>query len=90
SAKAKKAANDFHSVFEEVKKSFQKDETLSVAVEKALELYYASDFYLARNLFAEVVKECPEDLVARWYLFKCEGMLDGGDIDKFCYGLLSE
>ena len=57
---------------------------------KALELYYASDFYLARNLFAEAVKECPEDLVARWYLFKCEGMLDGGDIEKFCYGLLSE
>jgi len=64
--------------------------TTMATFEKALELYYASDFYLARNLFAEVVKECPEDLVARWYLFKCEGMLDGGDIDKFCYGLLSE
>ena len=67
----------------------RKKET-SAIFKKALDLYYASDFYLARNLFTEAVKECPEDLVARWYLFKCEGMLDGGRIEQFSYGLLSE
>ena len=57
---------------------------------KALELYYASDFYLARNHFADAVKICPEDLVARWYLFRCEKMLDDGKGDQFGYGLLSK
>ena len=57
---------------------------------KALELYYASDFYLARNNFAEAVKICPEDLVARWYLFRCEKMLDDGKGDQFGFGLLSK
>ncbi|MCR5431669.1 MAG: hypothetical protein K6E95_03835 [Lachnospiraceae bacterium] len=67
----------------------RKTETVMI-FKKALDLYYAKDFYLARNLFAEAVKECPEDLVARWYLFKCEKMLDVGTVEKFGYGLLSE
>ncbi len=57
---------------------------------RALDLYYTNDFYLARNVFTEVIKDCPEDLVARWYLFRCEGMLDGGKVEQFGYGLLSE
>ncbi len=67
----------------------RKKDTLSV-FGKALDLYYDNDFYLARNLFAEAVKDCPEDLVARWYLFKCETMLDEGTVEKFGYGLLSD
>lgn len=57
---------------------------------KALDLYYRNDFYLARNIFTEVIKACPEDLVARWYLFKCEGMLDNMDTEEFSYGFLTK
>lgn len=40
--------------------------------QSALELFYRSDFYLARNTFAEVLKRCPDDLVAKYYMFRCE------------------
>lgn len=40
--------------------------------QKALRLFYQNDFYLARNLFSELMKLCPADGVARWYLFACE------------------
>lgn len=42
---------------------------------RALDLYYRSDFYLARNIFAEILRECPGDNVAKWYLFACENRL---------------
>lgn len=42
--------------------------------QEALRLFYDSDFYLARSCFMEVLKICPEDGVARWYLFRCEEM----------------
>lgn len=67
----------------------RKKDTLD-SFNKALELYYKNDFYLARNIFTEVIKDCPEDLVARWYLFKCEGMLDNMFFDTFSYGFLTE
>jgi len=67
----------------------RKKETAPI-FKKALELYYGSNFYLARNLFAEAVKECPSDLVARWYLFRCEKMLDDGNSEQFKFGLLSK
>ena len=46
--------------------------------EKTLELFYSRDYYLARNNFSEIIKECPDDEVAKWYLFECENYLNGG------------
>lgn len=43
---------------------------------KALNLFYQGDYYLGRNLFTEVLKECPDDEVAKWYLFLCEKYLN--------------
>lgn len=43
---------------------------------KALNLFYQGDFYLARNLFTEVLKDCPSDEVAKWYLFLSEERLN--------------
>lgn len=44
--------------------------------EQALNLFYQEDYYLGRNLFTEVLKECPDDEVAKWYLFLCEECLN--------------
>jgi len=44
--------------------------------EKALNLFYQEDYYLGRNLFTEVLKESPDDEVAKWYLFLCEKCLN--------------
>lgn len=43
---------------------------------KALNLFCQGDYYLGRNLFTEVLKECPEDEVAKWYVFLCEKYLN--------------
>jgi len=45
--------------------------------DEGLELFYESNFYLARNNFAKVIKADYSDTVARWYLFTCEKYLDG-------------
>lgn len=37
-----------------------------------LRCFYHGAFELARTLFAEVVKTCPQDGIARWYLFASE------------------
>lgn len=58
--------------------------------EKALNLYYKNDFYLARNFFTDVVKNCPTDQVARWYLFTSERMLNEINMENFKYGLFSQ
>ena len=44
--------------------------------DEALRLFYNRDFYLARNLFMEVLQRLPEDGVSRWYLFECEHYLN--------------
>lgn len=54
---------------------------------KALDLYYRSDFYLARNIFAEVLRECAGDDVAKWYLFACENRLGNVRSARAGYGL---
>lgn len=54
---------------------------------KALGLFYSNDFYLARNAFNEVLKENPEDSIARWYLFNCEHNLNNMTEDDISYGL---
>lgn len=40
--------------------------------QEAIQLFYHSDFYLARNLFSTLLRSCPGDGIARWYLFACE------------------
>lgn len=46
----------------------------------ALQLFYQRDFYLARGAFTEIVRQMPEDGVAKWYLFECERLLnDAGE-----------
>ncbi len=52
--------------------------------EQALQLFYQHDFYLARSAFSEMLREFPEDRIAKWYLFTCEKHLNevhGEDID---------
>ena len=45
---------------------------------EGLELYYKNDFYLARNVFLGAVKECPQDGIAKWYLFASEHYFNSG------------
>lgn len=58
--------------------------------QRALMLYYQSDFYLARNLFSDSLRTCPKDGAARWYLFLCESGLSGDGSKKQSFGLFSE
>lgn len=44
--------------------------------QKALQLFYQHDFYLARSTFSDVLRENPEDAMAKWYLFTCEKYLN--------------
>ena len=44
--------------------------------QKGLSLFYQHDFYLARSTFNEVLRENPEDSMAKWYLFTCEKYLN--------------
>ena len=44
--------------------------------QKAIKLFYQNDFYLSRSAFTEIVKESPEDKIAKWYLFTCEKYLN--------------
>ena len=60
---------------------------LQLRFQKALNLFYQSDFYLARNTFSEVLKECPTDEVAKWYLFLCESYLNGNEKGKLTFAL---
>ena len=52
----------------------------------AIRLFYSSDFYLARNQFSTLLKNCPNDGIARWYLFACEQAFNS-DADKIDYQL---
>ncbi len=47
--------------------------------EEALELFYSNDLYLARNAFADVLKECPDDGISEWYVLACDEMFNEGD-----------
>ncbi len=44
--------------------------------EQALELFYQHDFYLARSVFSDILKELPTDEISKWYLFTCETYLN--------------
>lgn len=49
--------------------------------QRALQLFYQYDFYLARSTFSDVLKENPADLMAKWYLFTCEKYLNEVHMD---------
>lgn len=46
--------------------------------QEAIGLFYKSDFYLARNIFSDILRVCPTDGIARWYLFACEYFFQSG------------
>lgn len=56
------------------------------AFQEAMNLFYQDDFYLARNLFTDVLKENPTDEVAKRYVFLCETCLNSG-AEGVSYGL---
>ena len=58
--------------------------------DEALSLFYQQDFYLARNLFTEILRESPDDLLTKWYLFECEHYLDEGFPEGFTGALHKE
>ena len=47
---------------------------------QALDLFYSDDLYLARSAFADILKECPEDGIAGWYVFACDELFNEGDM----------
>lgn len=49
--------------------------------QNALRLFYANDFYQARNTFKEVLRMDEQDEIARWYLFHCEYQLNRNEAD---------
>lgn len=49
------------------------------AFDKALKLYYSNDLYLARSMFSDIVRECPDDGIARWYAFASDEMFNKDD-----------
>ena len=57
--------------------------------QEAVNLFYHNDFYLARNLFSALLRACPQDGVARWYLFACEYFFhqESGQADYRLFGL---
>lgn len=56
-------------------------EDTDVIFQKALNLFYANEFYQARNLFNEVLKMNEQDEVARGYFFRCEKYLNNRDVE---------
>ena len=59
-------------------------------LQEAIHLFYRNDFYLARNLFSALLRACPEDGIARWYLFACEHFFnqeDGKEVDYQLFGI---
>ncbi len=57
---------------------------------EALDLFYEQDFYFARNQFTEILRESPDDLLAKWYLFECEHYLDVAAPEGFTGALHKE
>ena len=55
---------------------------------EALETYEKKDFYLARNMFSDLLKAAPGDELSRWYLFESEKYLNNGIADEATFGAL--
>lgn len=54
-----------------------------------MKLFYQCDYYLARSKFSEIIKECPEDGIARWYIFACEALFNQDDYQNAKHALFS-
>ncbi|WP_409966944.1 hypothetical protein RFF05_09895 [Bengtsoniella intestinalis] len=50
-------------------------------LQKGIALFYKADFFLARTCFSQLLKSCPDDGIARWYLFACEERLRGERVE---------
>lgn len=59
----------------------QQKETTTESFRNALDLFYKKEFYLARNLFSDIVNQSPADNIARWYLFLSDKYCDKNIID---------
>jgi len=57
---------------------------------KALSMYYHNDFYLARNMFTEILKQDGDDEIAKWYVFACEDLLKLAGQKEYDYSLFVE
>lgn len=57
---------------------------------KALSMYYHNDFYLARNMFTEILKQDSDDEIAKWYVFACEDLLKLAGEKEYDYSLFVE
>ena len=57
---------------------------------KALSMYYHNDFYLARNMFTEILKQDGDDEIAKWYVFACEDLLKMAGKKEYDYSLFVE
>lgn len=44
------------------------------AFDKAMELYEKGFYYEAKNLYAMVLRENPQDMAAKYYIFRCEAL----------------
>jgi len=55
--------------------------------QEGIRLFYKNDFYLARTSFSTVLKTCPGDGIARWYLFACEHYFNSGALTDIGYNL---
>lgn len=56
---------------------------------EALHLFYKGDAYLARNTFSEILRDCPTDKVAKWYVFVCENSLNINNAKQRSFALFS-
>ena len=43
---------------------------------EALAQYYEKDFYLSRTSFSEILKDTPDDLLVKWYVFESDRYLN--------------
>lgn len=68
----------------------KKKQALNSKFQKALEFFYEYDFYLSRSTFSEVLKEHPEDQIAKWYLFTCENYLNQSYAGEVSFELWGE
>lgn len=62
-------------------------EQYDARLQEAIRCFYQNDFYLARNLFLAILRLCPQDGVARWYLFACEHYFNAGAGEEARYDL---
>ena len=45
-----------------------------ITPDKAMELYEKGFYYEAKNLYAMVLRENPQDMAAKYYVFRCEAL----------------